>query len=233
MVVAAADVKGLGWSRSGPRLDVWDTRTFTRPTDGVATDYVHLVTAMGTKKLAKLAASPDAIADEKLLFASLISDRDDKTATVGNVGLILGAGPDNVAGTCHQDTSWYMSTNYMTYEDVAKRISQQYPPENPGFGNALRARPAGTPHVIHTPRELLDGTVGNNEVLLVGRREISPSTVRATGVFIRTQNGKDLANKEEIAAFTAIAKKWGVPLVRIPVPPRKPRAVNAVDVFER
>lgn len=204
-----------GLSDAPVDLRSWDTRNFTRPEAGVASDYVFLVTAMGPKKLERY-QTPTDLRQEKLLFSSLISDGAGKTDTVGDLGLILDVRPDNVAGNYHRDTAWYVGTTYQTTETLAAMVANTYPPKVPGFGGSMEPRPRHLPHVIRTPAQLLEKTRGSNEVLLLGERANSPSKVRASGVFIRTRDGKDLATAKEVEAFVAVAKKWRVPVVRIP-----------------
>jgi len=199
------------------RLDAWRTDALTRPQEGIARDYVFLVTAMSADKLARLNSSPDAIGAEKLTFASLISDRDDKTTTIGAIGLILTIDPGAVVGTCGIDTAWSLPTEDYDRDQIVAIIEGQYPPANPGFGRGPpRARPEHIPHVVHSPRELLDqtGPFCNNEVLLVSR---DAAAVRASGVFVRTRDGEDLAGAKEVEAFTTTARRWGLPVVRIPM----------------
>lgn len=204
-------------------LHTWDTDRFSRPQGGTARDYVYLVTAMGIKRLQEYNATRGDLSGSKLVFASLIADRDSQRWTIGKAGLILSAKPENVAGNYHFDTAWYLNRSqrsYMSMQDVVKMISQQYPPKNGGgIHQAQLPRPADQPHVILSPRELLKQTShGWNEVLLVGRPLPAGYGLTASGVFIRTarDNGRDLANPEEVKAFTAAAEEWKLPLVRIP-----------------
>jgi hypothetical protein len=204
-------------------IDLERFGAFSTPKTGIASDYVFLVTAVGPARLAEVVAAGGRLTTP-MFFASLIADRDGKRGTIGNLGLILDVDASNVIGTHHFDTAVQINTRYRTNAEIARQVSQQYPPLNPGFGMSHVSPGPGHRHVPSTPRELLARTnMSHNEVLVLSE-SVEGRVVRITGFFIRTdgESQRDLANQKEVAAISAAAEQLGLPLVRIPAQSRSP-----------
>ncbi|MBW2736687.1 MAG: hypothetical protein JRH20_30230 [Deltaproteobacteria bacterium] len=214
----------------------WDTRTMTKPKEGLARNYTFLVTSFTPDGGTNYLNDRKALSREPLFFASVISDLTAlhlhrgiwsagkprmRTNTFFNMGFILSARPKNVALNCPGDTAFSIRKPYPeTLAALRKHLYQNYPGALVKVGSD---KPYEWPHYRlrrvgpYDPKHILDRTnERSNEVLMHGT--YGGSEVQPAALFVRTDplTNKDLVPADQLAPYIDAARRWNIPLVRIP-----------------